>query len=204
MAKHEYTDFISTRKASEILGVSLRTVQLWVENGTLDAWKTSGGHRRILLDSVNRVIDEREESLVRNTVTAGVAAGLIMVIVEDDKEIREAYSLSVTMTGLPVRVITAANGFEGLLQIGKYNPDIIMTDLMMPKMDGFEMLKAINANKGVEPCEVIVVTALNDAEARLKGLIDSNMTIMHKPIQFEKVESIIKSKLAAVPAVEQS
>ncbi len=47
----------STREAAEILGVSLRTIQVWVDNGILDAWKTAGGHRRVTLRSVRRVMD---------------------------------------------------------------------------------------------------------------------------------------------------
>ncbi len=47
----------STREAAEILGVSLRTIQVWVDNGILDAWKTAGGHRRVSLRSVRRVME---------------------------------------------------------------------------------------------------------------------------------------------------
>ncbi len=49
----------STREAAERLGVSLRTVQLWTEAGLLRAWKTPGGHRRILTSSVDRLLQRR-------------------------------------------------------------------------------------------------------------------------------------------------
>jgi excisionase family DNA binding protein len=48
--------FLTTREAAQALGVSLRTAQLWVENGQLEAWKTEGGHRRITPDSVQRLL----------------------------------------------------------------------------------------------------------------------------------------------------
>jgi excisionase family DNA binding protein len=51
--------YLSTREAAELLGISLRTAQLWVENGVLLAWKTSGGHRRILRKSVDALLTER-------------------------------------------------------------------------------------------------------------------------------------------------
>ncbi|MGD9786945.1 MAG: helix-turn-helix domain-containing protein [Sulfuricellaceae bacterium] len=47
--------FCSTTEAARILGVSIRTVQAWVDKGALTAWKTVGGHRRVLLESVNRL-----------------------------------------------------------------------------------------------------------------------------------------------------
>ena len=47
--------YCSTAEAARSLGVSIRTIQLWVDGGFLAAWKTAGGHRRILLDSVDRL-----------------------------------------------------------------------------------------------------------------------------------------------------
>ena len=49
--------FLTTREAAKALGISLRTAQVWVENGQLDAWKTEGGHRRISRNSVQRLLD---------------------------------------------------------------------------------------------------------------------------------------------------
>ena len=46
-------EFISTRKAADMLGVAVSTIQLWTDDGLLNAWVTKGGHRRISLDSVN-------------------------------------------------------------------------------------------------------------------------------------------------------
>ena len=56
MKTSEDATFITTREAARRLGVSLRTAQLWTENGLLDAWKTEGGHRRIRAESVDRVM----------------------------------------------------------------------------------------------------------------------------------------------------
>ena len=50
------SDTCTTREAARRLGVSLRTVQLWTESGVLDAWKTPGGHRRVLNSAVDRLI----------------------------------------------------------------------------------------------------------------------------------------------------
>ena len=55
----EKSDLLSTREAAQLLGISLRTAQLWVESGVLRAWKTAGGHRRILRASVEAVLAER-------------------------------------------------------------------------------------------------------------------------------------------------
>jgi len=55
-------EFYSTIEAAKLLGVSVRTVQLWVENGSLEAWKTAGGHRRIVAKSVDDYIRANQTS----------------------------------------------------------------------------------------------------------------------------------------------
>ena len=58
MARNERIQktFCTTREAAQMLGVSLRTAQLWAESGLLEAWKTDGGHRRISRHSVERLL----------------------------------------------------------------------------------------------------------------------------------------------------
>jgi excisionase family DNA binding protein len=195
----EQTKYLSTRKAAEQLNVSLRTVQLWVERGSLKAWKTAGGHRRILQESVNQFIKNRELTIKEN----GGAREIVMVMVDDDSEILEAYSSAISLTGLPIKLFTASNGYEGLLKIGKYRPDIIMTDLMMPTMDGYGMLNAISSDIDVSESEIIIVTALDknivtaidNNNGNLKGLITKKITLFQKPLNFESLEKILRSKV---------
>src|SRR5450830_1494157 len=66
--------FCTTRPAADRIGVSHRTVQMWVENGSLQAWKTAGGHRRITNESVERLLDERHTALAGGPAVAPAAA----------------------------------------------------------------------------------------------------------------------------------
>lgn len=69
MTKSELSgETCTTRQAAEALGVALRTAQLWTESGRLRAWKTEGGHRRILVASVKELLDARD-SWSANDVT---------------------------------------------------------------------------------------------------------------------------------------
>ena len=185
--------YLSTRAAAQLLGVSLRTVQLWVENGTLVAWKTAGGHRRIYEQSVSHIINQRKELIAREhkSKSKTKTKELVMLVVEDDIEVRDAYCLSISMTGLPITIITAANGFEGLIKVGKHHPDIVMTDLMMPNMDGYEMINAIKADKEQNPGNVIVVTAIPANNSRLQSLAETGVVLFHKPLDINKLEELL-------------
>ena len=189
--KSDQVKYLSTKAAALLLGVSLRTVQLWVENGTLRAWKTAGGHRRIPEDSVQKLMNKKAERLSQNKENKD----LLMLVVEDDTEVRDAYCMSISMTGLPITVMTAENGFEALIKAGKYHPDIIMTDLMMPHMDGFEMIKAINRDKDINPAKLIVVTAMDKADRQVKLLAVTAVTLFHKPLDINKLEDLLKQHI---------
>ena len=182
-------EYLSTREVAKRLNVSLRTVQLWVENGTLQAWKTVGGHRRISQGSVNNYVKHRESSSNKSVKKNQ----LIMVMVDDDEEILDAYSQSINLSGLPIKLITAKNGYEGLLKIGKYKPDLIMTDLMMPTMDGYEMLKAINLDENKS--EILIVTAIDNSEVYLKDVPKKRIKLFQKPLMFESLEEILRENV---------
>lgn len=180
-------DFISTQKAADLLGISLRSVQYWVENGKLNAWKTAGGHRRIAVESVNRLMQEQNQA----KSTLNNPSRKKVLVVEDEPDLLEYYRLHMHSWQLPINIITAENGFEGLMQIGQHNPDIIITDLVMPDMDGFTMIQAINQKIKNTGKKIIVVTRLNEKEINNNGGLDENIIVFQKPVPIKKIRQVI-------------
>ena len=181
---------MTTRQAAESLGVSLRTAQLWVESGVLQAWKTAGGHRRITRRSVDAVLAERSAAL------AGETGGpLKMLVVEDEPNLLRLYQLNIEAWDLPVRLITARNGYEGLIRIGEEHPTLLVVDLNMPGMDGFRMIKTLRENPAYKDLSVLVVTALSSADIRIKGEIPDDIPVFTKPVPFDKLKAIVEKQL---------
>lgn len=184
--------YCSTRDAAKMMGVSLRTAQLMVERGVLQAWKTAGGHRRIQLESVRQYLRERERggALPRESV-------LSILVVEDDAILREAYRKVMAHWELPVSVRLAENGFDALLMIGREMPDILITDLAMPKMDGFEMLRKLRANPDYGIMDIIVVSGLEPAEIAARSGLPADVTVLAKPVPFQELRGYVQARLAA-------
>lgn len=96
-------------------------------------------------------------------------------------------------------VLTAMNGFEALEIIEKEQPDIILLDVMMPGMDGFEVCRKVKENPAVAHIPIIMVTALDQPKDRVMGLEAGADDFLTKPIQdmplFARVKSLVRLKV---------
>ena len=190
--------YVSTREAADLLGISLRTAQLWVESGVLLAWKTSGGHRRILRKSVDALLAERSKQ-------AGSAVGLAsskdvfkVVVVEDDQDLLRLIELSLADLTEMIEVRSAKNGFAGLVLIGQFLPDLVIADLNMPGMDGFRMINSLIGSE-FAPAQIIVSTALSPADIEQRGGLPETVEILQKPYSLEILEQKVLSLLRSNP-----
>lgn len=204
MADYNAADYCSTKEAAAVLGVSHRTVQLWVENGTLQAWRTAGGHRRITLESVNRLVDGRRAAIsggpgAAAQPTAATAAATPgkprVLVVDDDPLILRLYELEMAGWGLDMDLIKAHNGFEALIRIGEHRPDLLLSDLNMPGMDGFRMIRTLREDTGTAGMNVIVVSGLDRGTIKAMGL-PSDIPVFPKPVPFSELRTAVRDGLA--------
>jgi len=91
-----------------------------------------------------------------------------IILVEDDKFLSEMYVVKLTESGFEVDV--AADGEEGLNKIKEQKPDLVLLDIVLPKMDGFEVLRNIKNEPGLKNISVIALTNLGQKEEVEKGL----------------------------------
>jgi excisionase family DNA binding protein len=200
-------DVLSTREAAERLGVALRTVQLWVEAGVLPAWKTAGGHRRISRVAVERLIGERSAALSGSATPASAAdrssdGCLKLMVVEDDPELLRLFTLVIAGWDLPIEVTPASNGFDALLRMGRQRPDLLVTDLNMPGIDGFRMISSLReAEPALGAMDIIVVTALSGDDIERRGGLPPEVRVFHKPVPFDALEALVRERVAALTVV---
>lgn len=86
-----------------------------------------------------------------------------ILLVEDDPMLTELYQTKLEMEGY--RVSVATDGEQGVAQAGKVKPDLILLDIMLPKLNGFEVLKAVKKDKATAGIPVIVLTNLGGEKA---------------------------------------
>ena len=108
-----------------------------------------------------------------------------LLIIEDDPDILKLLEKTLTIKGY--RVVTASNGNEGLEIIRKERPALIITDIMMPKMDGFGLVHRLRINPETRTIPVIFITVTYVAREDREFALDIGVTrFIQKPIDFEK------------------
>jgi excisionase family DNA binding protein len=187
------SEFITTQEAATLLGVSLRTVQVWVESGALKAWKTAGGHRRVVRKTVDQMVRERD-AVVRSVDAPPEKFRILLV--EDDEPLRKLSDFMIESWDLPIELDMAANGFDGLMKIGQQMPDLLITDLNMPGMDGVRMIQSIRRQPASRELAIVVVTALNPSEIKELGPLPADLTVYTKPIPWAQLEARVRQGIA--------
>lgn len=148
---------LSTGQIAEYCGVHLRTVIRWIDQGYLVGYKLPGrGNNRVLkqefinfLRKQNMPIPEELKSKTKN-----------VLIVEDDIEMANAIMRAMRKEGW--NTIHAKDGFIAGLALAKQSVDLITLDLMMPKMNGFDLLETLAADKQLCYIPVLVISASSE------------------------------------------
>lgn len=194
--------FCTTKEAATLLGVSVGTVQLWVENGLLQAWKTAGGHRRVMRDSVERLL--RKPSAADAPATGDAVGGadsstpaaarrLRILVVEDDPALLRLYAVRLAAWPMAPEVEVSNNAFGALLSMGRACPDMLVTDLHMPGIDGFGMLQALQKAPEAASMRTVVVTGLDAAGIQARGGLPDGVEVLGKPVPFDRLQHIATS-----------
>lgn len=175
-------DVLTSQQAARMLGLSITTVQKMVANGELEAWVTSGGHRRIFRNAVEKMMPNRVGSSDLSTRRA------LRVLLAEDDPLQVAYFESLMKRSAhPVALSVAADGSQALIQIERQRPDVVITDLMMQPFDGYHLIQALATETAYQSLAVLVVTAKSAKEARHDGDLPEWVTLYQKPVAPERL-----------------
>lgn len=113
-----------------------------------------------------------------------------ILVVDDDEFNLRLLSKMLSIEGHAVR--TAASGEEALASVKERLPDLVMLDVMMPGIDGFEVVRRLRADACTRPIPIIMITALEDSESRSKGLAAGADDVLSKPVSRAELQICVK------------
>lgn len=207
------TDY-STRDVAALLGLAVRSVQLMVDRGELQAWKTPGGHRRIDRASVEAFLQGRQGQAGKKRGAAGAgpeaavsggageAGGKAKVLlIEDSKHYQKLASMLLRNDFPELEIFVADDGFAGLAMAGQLRPALLIVDILLPGMDGATLIASLRSHAQFAQSRLIVLTSLDETDLAPYMFALEGVPIVHKPRMVTDLPHRIREVLAQRDAV---
>ena len=119
----------------------------------------------------------------------------LILVVEDSPTTRKVISITLSRQGY--RVIEAGDGLEALSKISEERPDLIMLDVILPKMDGYKILSIVKGNKEFKDIPVIMLTSKDGFINKMKGKMAGSAAYLTKPFDPAKMIAEVGKQLAS-------
>lgn len=185
MASNDNKPYLTPGEAAKLLMVSPVTVRGWAHKGLLVSEITLGGHRRFLRKSVEQFAKQYKTMPQRKIFR--------VLIVDDDKQ--AAGFLVEWLTGLDESFIVdaAADGFEAGSKLYAFKPDVILLDMMMPGLNGFDICRQIKAAQDTCDIRVIAMTGHPSRQSAQRILEAGAEACVSKPLGTEFLLGLLKA-----------
>ena len=151
-------EWLTLGQAARFVGVAQSTMRKWSDEGRVPAFYTPGGHRRYRRGDLEAFLD-------RSGPGGRAKEGPLVLVVDDDARVRELVRVAFSVEGYSVR--EAGGAEEGMAAVEQARPDLILLDVRMPQVDGWEMLRRLQEQHGAGAIPVIMFSGyLDDTEQR--------------------------------------
>jgi excisionase family DNA binding protein len=202
----------TTLEAARRLGMAVRSVQLMVDRGDLDAWKTPGGHRRISEESLQRWLAKRRVPGSSDAAAAtpgrpptrapllvdpAQPAAPRVLLIEDSVHYQNLVALLITQRFAGVELHVADDGLAGLVMYGRLLPQVLIIDILLPGIDGATLITSLRSHAQFAGSELIVMTSLSEAEREPYAFALGDVPVVHKPRLVADLPGLIERSLAA-------
>jgi putative nucleotidyltransferase with HDIG domain len=142
---------------------------------------------------IERELYPIEPADTRDIEKASREASDSVLLVEDNADLRNYISKMLKRFGH--EVITAKDGLDGWHRVRNDHPDIIVSDVMMPRMDGFELVSKVKSDKKTMHIAVILITAKHELDSKIEGLKTGADDYLSKPVNIRELDARIKNLL---------
>ena len=178
-------EILTVSQAGKYCKVSPKTIINWIDAGHLKAYKTVGGHRRIKQEDLDQFLKEKGMPLPEEA--KGEEKKKILVV-DDDKIIVETIVQALEEDEFGYEMISASDGFEAGLQVNHFKPDLLILDIMMPDINGYEVCQKLKSVSETQDIKIIVLSAYLDDDAFKKMKEYGADACFSKPLPLEQLK----------------
>ncbi|MCD4824996.1 MAG: response regulator [Phycisphaerae bacterium] len=182
---------LSTFAIAEMLHVDPGSVANWIDQGLLKAHRTPGGHRRVVVEDLVKFLREH-----KMPVPPEIGSTPVRILVVDDEEaVAKLIARAIRAQNSDYEVVEAHDGFRAGTMIATIRPDVVILDLRMPGMDGYEVCRMIKAQEATKHAEVIAMTAFPSPESEKRIKECGARVCLAKPLNLDNLLKEVEASL---------
>lgn len=190
MAKLE--KILTTYQISKLCSVDLSTVISWIDQGKLPAFRTPGGHRRVKLEDFLAFVKKYNFPLPSD-IEVDLAPKVL--IIDDEPGIVKLITRAIKKQDQNIKIESAMDGFSAGRKIFDFSPDLVILDLKLPGIDGFEICRSIRRDERLKHTKILAITAYATPENKKKILECGADDFIPKPFEIDDLMATINKLL---------
>ncbi len=178
--------YLAPGEVAELLMVSPQAVRVWAKKGELQSVSTPGGHRRFARHEVERFAREKDLTIQLPTDDA-----LRILIVDDDVAMADYLSEFLRSVDASVTTMIANDGYAAGELVQVFQPHVVLLDLIMPGLDGFDVCVRIRNNPATKATRVITMTGFHDDVNVDRSLQAGAECCIKKPVDHDQLLTLL-------------
>ena len=191
---------LTTGEVARYCDVSTNAVKKWIRNGRLKAFRTPGGHFRVESEDFKQFLLLHKMPIYEEFFGEKTRR---VLVVDDDAQVREMLATVLDTMEPRVQVEQAEDGYDALLKAGHSKPDLMILDLRMPRMDGFEACRRIRTNPATAATKILAVSGFMDEEAQREIIRCGASDFMRKPLDIEEFRNKVAKLLGGAASTTE-
>ena len=180
---------LSTITVARLLGVAVASISKWIDDGQIEAGRTPGGHRRIAKEDLIAFL-KRQKLPVPSELEETPPR---VLVVDDDAAVTAWIAEELKSKHPDFEIFEANDGYAAGEIVAAARPDVVILDLRMPGIDGFEVCRRIKSKEETRGTTILAITAYHTKKARQRILDSGASACFTKPLDIDELTAEVES-----------